>query len=179
MAEEVFLKASEDFSAKWIRRAQGRALVVGSKCYDDKVDRRGLYSNAVGIDLEDGTGVDFVHDLEKPLPASVGKFSHIDCCSVLEHVRRPWLMAENILSVMEPEATILVTVPFVWRQHAYPSDYWRISAEGLDVLFPAIVWEKKKYAVGDKLRNKVPGKANEFGVWMARAEVVAFGALCK
>lgn len=175
----MFLKAAADFSTKWTRRAQGRTLVVGSKCYDEKVDRRSMYSNAIGLDLEEGNGVDFVHDLEKPLPVSVGRFNHIDCCSVLEHVKRPWLMAENILKVMEPEATILVTVPFVWRQHSYPSDYWRITAEGLDVLFPTIVWEKKKYAVADKLRNKVPGKDNEFGVWMARAEVVAFGALCK
>ena len=77
----------------------GRTLVVGSKVYGKKQDRRELYRKAVGVDLFEGDGVDFVHDMETPLPESVGTFAHVDCVSVLEHVRRPWLMAANIVFI--------------------------------------------------------------------------------
>lgn len=179
MAHEEFLEAVTHFNEKWAKAAKGRTLVVGSKCYGKKPDRRGLYEDAVGVDLEEGEGVDVVHDMECPLPVWLGTFSHIDCCSALEHVRKPWLMAETIQDVMEPGATILVTVPFSWRLHNYPGDYWRVSAEGLAVLFPDIEWQIRKYAIGNKLRNKVPGKLDVDGQWMARAELVAFGMLCK
>lgn len=57
--------------AYWPPR-EGRTLVVGSKCYGEKQDRRKLYADAIGIDLFDGDGVDQVHDLEQPLPKSLG-----------------------------------------------------------------------------------------------------------
>lgn len=157
---------------------EGRTLVVGSKVYNDKPDRRLFYADAFGVDLEDGEGVDLVHDLETPLPESVGTFDHIDCCSVLEHVQRPWKMAENILSVMRPGASILISVPFVWRIHAYPADYWRISPSGLTVLFPGVEWHAAGFAVNGELEAKVRGKNSGGGVWMARAETVAVGRLC-
>jgi hypothetical protein len=42
---------------------------------------------------------------------------------------------------MKPGATIFVTVPFCWRIHGYPSDYWRMTPEALKVLFPSITWD--------------------------------------
>lgn len=162
------------FQAKWLP-AGGRALVVGSKQYADKPDRRALYVEGFGVDLEDGPGVDLVHDMEQPLPAELGKFSHVDCVSVLEHVRRPWKMAESIESCLMEGGSLLVSVPFVWRLHAYPSDYWRMTAEALPVLFPQIEWLTRKYLVNGRWRNKVPGLGGQEGAWLARAELVAFG----
>lgn len=157
-------------------RRPGRTLVVGSKTYGDKLDRRSLYEKAYGVDLLDGDGVDLVHDLELPLPVPVGKFDHVDCCSVLEHVRRPWLMSANIEAVMAPDATILVAVPFVWRIHNYPGDFWRMSHEGLQVLFPSITWLDQHYLVDKGLVSKAPAINDPDGrVWHQRCETVAFG----
>lgn len=153
----------------------GRALVVGSKIYGGKLDRRTLYADAVGLDLFEGDGVDFVHDLENPLPKGL-KFSHIDCVSVLEHVRRPWLMAKNIERALVPGGTLLIGVPFVWRVHAYPSDYWRMTAEALEVLFPHIRWKSRRYLVEGRTRKLVNGMEDAQGrKWMARAELAAWG----
>lgn len=152
-----------------------RVLVVGSKRYDDKPDRRFIYRNALGVDMLHGEGVDLVHDLENPLPESVGMFDHIDCVSVLEHVRRPWKMAENLELCLKDGGTILVCVPFVWRVHAYPSDYWRMTFEALDVLFPSIKWQARKYLTEGRLRKLTPTREGERGPWLARSELVAFG----
>jgi SAM-dependent methyltransferase len=156
----------------------GRTLVVGSKVYGNKLDRRRLYADAIGLDLFEGEGVDVVHDLEQPLPAALGHFDHVDCVSVLEHVRRPWLLAQNIEAALVEGGTLLVCVPFCWRVHAYPSDYWRMTAEALEVLFPNVEWISRKYLVNGRQRKVVPGKLDTGGQWMARAEMVGAGMKC-
>lgn len=169
----------ERFQRKWIGVAKGRTLVVGSKCYGGKLDRRTLYEDALGLDLFEGEGVDLVHDLEHPLPDRVGKFDHVDCFSVMEHCKRPWLMATNIERLLNHNGTILLAVPFVWRLHAYPNDYFRFTSDALPILFPSIKWMSRGYAVGHKVRQLVPGKEDEFGNWMQRAETVAVGVKCE
>lgn len=154
-------------------RKMGRTLVVGSKVYGDKPDRRKLYTKAVGLDMSPGEGVDIVHDLERPYQ---GEFEHIDLCSVLEHVRRPWLMAKNIEALMLPGATILISVPFVWRLHDYPGDYWRMSHEALEVLFPKCIWKHRAFLVEGELVKGVPKLVIDDVRYLARAETVAFGA---
>jgi len=159
-------------SGKGVR---GRTLVVGSKQYKTKPDRRELYDYALGLDLESGPGVDIVFDLENPLPESFGKFDHIDCVSVLEHVQRPWILCANIERLMKPNATILVSVPFVWRVHAYPSDYWRITANTLPILFPNIEWQERGYTNERGWVKKAEALTVDGMVYMQKTEVVAFG----
>jgi hypothetical protein len=125
---------------KLCRPKPGRTLIVGSHLYHTRPDRRKLYPDALGVDMVDGPGVDRVMDLEENLPDDIGSFAHVECCSVLEHSRRPWLMAANIERLMLPGSTLLLAVPFVWRVHAYPSDYWRMTPEAVRVLFPAVRW---------------------------------------
>lgn len=156
---------------------EGRTLVVGSRIYDTSPDRRSYYDKAIGLDMLGGPGVDIVHDLEQPLVGH-GRFEHVDLCSVLEHVRRPWLLAANVEALMRKGATILVSVPFVWRVHSYPSDLWRMTPEALDVLFPNIQWREKKFVVGNRLRKRVPGSIFNGERYMMRAETVAFGVRC-
>jgi len=150
----------------------GRTLVIGSKVYQTNSDRRLLYKNAIGLDMEDGEGVDIVHNLESPLP---GQYDHIDCCSVLEHSQRPWLVAENIRKLMAPRATILLAVPFAWRVHGYPSDYWRFTIESFPVLFPTVQWEDRHYLINGKVKHKHKTYREEEEVWIARSEAVGWG----
>lgn len=161
------------------RPKEGRALVVGSKIYGQCIDRRTLYREALGLDMLDGEGVDLVHDLEHPLAGDIGQFAHVDCCSVLEHVRRPWLMGANIEAALEAGGTLLVVVPFIWRRHAYPSDYWRFTPEALDVLFPSIQWQSKQlYANGEPVKISPRFNDDAGQRWLARTEVAAFGTKC-
>jgi hypothetical protein len=166
---------SPDDFLKQFTVCPGRALVVGSKQYKGKADRRALYRDAIGLDLESGEGVDIVHDLEQPLPPELGQFAHIDCASVLEHVQRPWLMAANIEDLMLPGATLFISVPFVWRVHAYPSDYWRMTVDALPILFPSVAWQKRGYLSCGELHKKPPAMVVEGNVYLRKTEVVGFG----
>lgn len=151
----------------------GRALVVGSRCYNGKMDRRTLYQEAIGLDMQAGDGVDIVHNLENPLDC--GTFDHIDICSVLEHVARPWLMCANIESVMNPGASITLSVPFVWRQHGYPSDYWRMTKAAVRVLFPSVKWEGLDYVSEYETVKVAPSKVIRNVRFFKKTEVLGFG----
>lgn len=154
-----------------VKAVTGKTLVIGSKLYGNP-DRRDLYTDALGLDMQPGDGVDIVHDLEYPLE---GQYDHIDCSSVLEHVQRPWLMAANIEVLLKPGGTLLVCAPFVWRTHGYPSDYWRFSLESFHILFPGVEWVAGHYITDDGICDRVSGIKPDGVTHMMRAEAAAFG----
>jgi hypothetical protein len=41
---------------------------------------------------------------------------------------------------LNKNGVLYVSVPFSWKFHAYPSDYWRFTPEGIRILFPKIVF---------------------------------------
>lgn len=164
------------FYSQFVKPTPGRALVVGSRVYPGRIDRRTLFAHADGLDMLDGPGVDMVRDLEEPLDAE--PYDHVDCVSVLEHCRRPWLVAENLQRLMRPGSSIFVSVPFIWRIHAYPHDYWRLTPDCLRVIFPRVEWLALKLA-SETLRSgpKIPGERIRGYVHMPRTETVGFGVL--
>lgn len=157
----------------------GNTLIVGSNLYDtQKEDRRKRYPNAVGVDMIEGEGVDVVANLEdRKVVHQIGPFNHVECISVLEHSRKPWIMAQNIKAMMLPGATILISVPFAWRRHAYPSDYWRFTIEGVKELFTGIKWAAAAYCHNGLLdyKGKIPAIESESGKFIARTEAFLFG----
>lgn len=170
-------KPAEHFLNELVKPHMGtpeRVLIAGSRVYGSKVDRRTLYDGAevVGVDLQGGTGVDLVADLES---VAVGKFDHVDCCSMLEHCQRPWRVAENLEDSLTLGGSILISVPFVWRVHAYPSDYWRMTREAMPILFPRISWRLNVYLVNGQVQTVVKGLNQNNKRYMQRAQVVCFG----
>lgn len=166
-----------EFEQKHVVPRVGRTAIIGSKIYREKEDRRKRYADCVGIDMLDGEGVDVARDLENSIPFDwIFAFDHIECMSVLEHSRRPWLLAANIERMLRPGGTLFVSVPFVWRVHAYPSDYWRMTPAALPELFPEIEWQERalcsfKIESSEKLKavkvNQVP--------YLPRCETAGFG----
>lgn len=169
----------QQYMRKYCQAKKGLTAVVGSKVYPGKEDRRLLYvPTGLGIDMIEGEGVDVVFDLEWAIPTAwVHNFAHVDCVSVLEHVERPWLFAENIEFMLEPGGTILVTVPWIWRIHNYPSDYWRMTPAAIKALFPNIEWEPKatRYALDHALVRRIGSLTQEQQVWFPRSELLMFG----
>lgn len=170
------VSAAEQFESDNVRPTQGRALIVGSRIYADKPDRRLWHRDAIGVDMSEGPGVDRVLDLEDAPPADLGTFNHIECISVLEHSRRPWLLAANIERLLEPGGTLHVQAPFVWRVHAYPADLWRFTIDGVRALFPNIEWGQMAYAHERvEPKNKIPSLSRSGRVYFQRTEVCGFG----
>jgi len=137
------------FLTKFVPEMTGPILEVGSKDYGSTSSFRDAYPDAsyVGVDMEAGKGVDHVIDLTAgvgPLPER--HFELIVCCSVLEHVSQPWKMAENLTRLMAPGGKLYMSVPWVWRYHAYPDDYFRFSFRGVTALFPDLDWGPAVYS---------------------------------
>jgi hypothetical protein len=154
---------------------QGRTLIVGSRVYGAKEDRRKRYADCLGVDMQPGEGVDLVQDMEAEFLC--GQFAHIECMSVLEHCRRPWLMAANLERMLEPGGTIFIAAPFVWRVHSYPDDYFRFTVSGVKTLFNNITWTHEAYSHRTLCNAEdVPAvRAGEDWPYFARTEVFVFG----
>jgi len=127
----------------------GAILEIGSKDYGSTVPfRKHLrHTEYVGLDMAAGNGVDVVGDLSKGLCGLPEEYySLVICCSVLEHVQQPWEMAANIARLTKPGGFLFMSVPWVWRYHAYPDDFFRFSWRGIETLFPGFSWSDKYYS---------------------------------
>lgn len=172
-----------DLTQRWLDKhldpSPGRVLIAGSKINPGRPLMRDRYSGRAltGVDMQEGEGVDLVANLEDPQPKLARKFGHVDCCSVLEHSKYPWLMAQTLVQCLRRGGSILVSVPFVWRRHGYPNDYWRMTADAIPLIFPAIDWRRIDY-VSDAVSHKtVPATEVNAHPYLARCEVLAFGRL--
>lgn len=91
----------------------------------------------VGIDIQEGKGVDQVCDVEE-LESNFGKaaFDVVIATELLEHVR-DWRKAiQNIKSVCKPGGVIIATTRSKgFQYHAWPDDYWRYEAADMEKIF--------------------------------------------
>lgn len=148
------------FLTKMIPEVTGPILEIGSKDYGSTSSFREAYPGNpyIGVDMAPGKNVDAVVDLVEgigPLPEN--HFVLAVCCSVLEHVPQPWRMAENITRVMAKGGRLYMSVPWVWRYHPYPDDYFRFSFRGVAALFPGFDWATPYYS------TNVEGELIEIG----------------
>jgi len=140
--QKIYLK-------RFVPDISGAILEVGSKDYGNTSSFKDYYkeNEYVGIDMEEGPGVDSVLDLTLGTgDLNEGHFSLCICCSVLEHVRKPWVMAENITRLIRGSGKLYMSIPWVWRYHPYPDDYYRFSWKGVIELFPDFDWDHVFYS---------------------------------
>lgn len=167
------------FEEMFVKPTKGRTLIVGSKVFSQRKDRRRLYANAIGVDLEEGDGVDAVVDCETEKLLELGRFSHVECLSVFEHALHPWLIAANIERVLENGGSVYASVPLVWRRHDYGGDRWRMLPDAIRVLFPSIDWIAIAVATERELLRedfkKIPSRMVDGERFIARCETLAFG----
>ena len=96
---------------------------------------RGLFPGKryIGIDMRPGPGVDAVENVE-----CLGRPDHsigsVLALNLFEHVQRFWLGFEQLRRVLKPGGLMLVSCPFYFHVHSYPSDYWRFTPESFRVL---------------------------------------------
>jgi len=143
------------FLERLVPRVDGPVIEIGAKDYGSTTSFRDLYAGAeyVGVDLEAGKGVDQVVDLSRGTGGlKTGHFALAICCSVLEHTPTPWVMAQNIEQLLRPGGALYLSVPWVWRYHTYPDDYFRFSPRAVQALFPKLDFRQATYS------TTVPGE---------------------
>jgi len=136
----------------WILRHQnlikGPVLEIGAKQYKGHSSlnlRQTMHKLSLpysGCDLEAGDNVDTVVDItaeyesvQKALPL---KYQSVFCISVMEHIPNIFQAAKNITKILQPQGVLFISVPFVFRFHGYPGDYWRFTPESIRYLFPEL-----------------------------------------
>lgn len=99
------------------------------------------YARYTGLDVEEATGFGMtsrpeVHAFDgRHIPFEDQSFDHILCTEVLEHAEYPDALVAEMLRVLRPGGTILVTVPFSARVHHAPYDFHRFTPFRLRKLF--------------------------------------------
>jgi SAM-dependent methyltransferase len=108
----------------------------------------------IGLDIHEAPGVDIVEDAhflsDSIAPGTIdGVFSE----AVIEHLACPWLLAAQINKVLKLGGLTLHAVPHSFPIHETPNDFWRMSSEGLKVLFsPAVGFEVIEVGMADPVR---------------------------
>jgi SAM-dependent methyltransferase len=162
-------------------------LEVGSHDHGSSQQLRELFAprgDWLGVDLQPGPGVDLALDLAAPFEAvdaalAGRRFGTVFCLSVLEHCRQPFEMAANLTRLLASGGHVCVGVPFAWKFHGYPSDYWRFTHEGVKQLFPGLAFAAEDTVLAtERDRHTLPVDAEmgripfSFGSWRRRGRPV-------
>lgn len=165
------------FIQRHVAELSGPYLEVGAKDYGDTQDLRRVFRGRgeyLGADLESGPGVDVLLDFTAPfeeVDKKLGRrrFGTIFCLSVMEHCRQPFVMAENLTRLLLPGGKLCIAAPFAYHFHAYPSDYWRFTHEGVKILFPQLQFDPHKC-------TSATCRAGEFKPLDREIGVISFGS---
>src|SRR5215831_10178505 len=149
----------------------GPVLEIGSyqvPGQEHLADLRALFPGKpyTGLDMRPGPGVDLVGDAQN-LPHADGSVGTVIAMSTLEHVPRFWRAFDEARRVLRPDGALLLSCPFYFHIHSFPSDYWRFTPEALELLledYPSKVvgwqgppmsgrWRSARSAARSRTRN--------------------------
>ena len=82
-------------------------------------------------------------------------FDIVFSSDVFEHIKRPWLAAEEIHRILKPGGLAFTFTLWSWRNHPCPIDYWRFSPECLEFLFSNLTCLEKGYDLSQRRRNNM------------------------
>lgn len=108
------------------------------------------YSNVVNFEPVDYDSTD-VRGLSEELPFVDNAFDAVLSLSVLEHVKNPFLAAQELIRVLKPGGKIICVAPFLQPFHAYPNHYFNMTPEGLKTLFQKDIVIDKVFNYGSLL----------------------------
>lgn len=104
----------------------------------------------IGCDIRRGPGVDLIEDAQNlSFPdKSVGTLLMFE---LLEHLPQPQKAIAEARRVLNDDGVLALSVPFHYRLHGFPSDYWRFTASGIHTLLSAFP-QKTVFAAGPRLK---------------------------
>jgi SAM-dependent methyltransferase len=98
---------------------------------------RSCFSGAeryVALDIVPVQGItDLVADATS-LPFDDGTFDCVAAFEIMEHLENPVKLVDEAYRVLAPGGVLLLSVPFLFHQHADPSDYWRPTRYTLELV---------------------------------------------
>jgi SAM-dependent methyltransferase len=92
-------------------------------------------SEFVMTDVDAGTDVDVVSDAHTMSRQVPGTFDAVISVSVWEHLKRPWIAAQEVAKVLNAGGIAFVCTHHTFPLHGYPHDYFRFSDAALATMF--------------------------------------------
>jgi len=121
---------------EWCARVTGFVLSVGSGDDSDRAGRRyrDYFTAATDYATSDvRPGCDFLLDV-RDLSGVIEKYDAVFAHSVFEHVDDVFRAGVECARVLRPGGLLLIGVPFRYRIHRAPLDFWRFTEFGLRYL---------------------------------------------
>lgn len=117
-------------SSKYIR---GKVLDAGSGSgkYGEIIKKEA--KEYISFDALPGENVDVVGNV-MAMPFKNESFDIVVSTQVLEHIEKPWLAIGEMTRILKKNGICFLTAPFMVPFHPDPSDYFRFSKEGLEML---------------------------------------------
>ncbi len=108
---------------------------------EDCGDLREIFPGAryVGCDMREGPRVDRLEDVTA-LSAADGSVGTLLCLNTLEHVYEIQKGFSEIVRVTADDGMAVVSVPFHFKVHDYPGDFWRMTPEALERATDGFAW---------------------------------------
>lgn len=91
-------------------------------------------SNVINTEVFNYPTTDIVCDGDN-LPFKDNSFDVVLSIAVLEHVKNPWIHANEMIRVLKPGGIVYADVPFLQPYHGYPHHYYNMTSAGLKNLF--------------------------------------------
>lgn len=107
----------------------------------------GFRQRLIRTDIARGSRIGFVSDAHR-LPVRDGSVDGIIIQGVVEHVARPWVVAQEIIRVLKPGGLVYCDAPFVQWYHEDPNDYYRFTEDGLKQLFEGCTYLESGVSIG-------------------------------
>lgn len=111
-------------------------LEIGGGIESDgkKYLRDEIKEHIINLDINYTDSVDVLADAHE-LPFPDNTFDAVFCQSVLEHVKDPVKVVDEINRVLKKNGIVYAMIPFMQGYHDYPGDYTRYTVEGFKELF--------------------------------------------
>jgi SAM-dependent methyltransferase len=101
-------------------------LEVGSQAVNGSLRENALpTTHYVGVDIEEGKGVDIVVEPSKPFPTESDSFDLVIASSVFEHDPFFWLTFLEMCRAARDGGYVYINAPSNGLVHRYPQDNWR------------------------------------------------------
>lgn len=84
----------------------------------------------INLNIAPFPNVDLVADGHR-LPLADASVDTVICKAVLEHVEDPGAVVAEIARVLRPGGLVYLDIPFLFIEHAYPSDFTRFTSSGV------------------------------------------------
>lgn len=126
--------SSHGYAGKVLEMISRHDLVLDCGC-----GRRPEYfHNVINYEIVDYDTTDVI-GVGEQLPFKDNSFDAVVSIAVLEHVRDPFICAQEISRVLKPGGELYCSVPFLQPYHGYPHHYFNATHQGIQRLFEDVL----------------------------------------